>query len=173
MEEWKKNIGGHVKKWCLKDGNQSGKCVSELHYRVTPLEPWTFLNNDKGHICKKHGQIILKVVINRTDTCYNSKNQNCFVSWKIFKNAYSNFDDGVFSQKEPYCNQYLNSSTSEKFLHFRQEKRVKLLCFFFNFVILDYPYKNMLLPITSHQQRSRRFLFFLYARPGTGCWKHG
>lgn len=119
----------------------------------------------------------LKVVINRTDTCYISKNQNCFVSWKIFKNAYSNFDGGVFSQKEPYCkqylnsstsepycNQYLNSSTSEKFLHFRQEKRVKLLCFFFNFVILDYPYKNMLLPITSHQQRSRRFLFFLYAK---------
>lgn len=106
----------------------------------------------------------LKVVINRTDTCYISKNQNCFVSWKIFKNAYSNFDDGVFSQKEPYCKQYLNTSTSEKFLHFRQEKRVKLLCFFFNFVILDYPYKNMLLPITSHQQRSRRFLFFLYAK---------
>lgn len=82
-----------------------------------------------------------------------------------------------FSQKEPYCNQYLNSSTyepyynqylnsstSEKFLHFRQEKRVKLLFFFFNFVILDYPYKNMLLPITSYQQRSRRFLFFLYAK---------
>ena len=40
----------------------------------------------------------LKVVINRTDTCYISKNQNCFVSWKIFKNAYSNFDGVFFSE---------------------------------------------------------------------------
>lgn len=63
----------------VKDGNQSGKCVSALHYRVIPLlEPWTFLNNDKEHICKKHMDK-LKVVINRTDTCYISKNQNCFV----------------------------------------------------------------------------------------------
>lgn len=106
----------------LKMGIKVG--IVSLNYitELPLLELWTFLNNDKGHICKKLMDK-LKVVINRTYTCYISKNQNCFVSWKIFKNAYSNFDDRVFAQKEPYCNQYLNSSTFEKFLHFRQEKK--------------------------------------------------
>lgn len=88
-------------KMVIKVGSVSLNYVTELPL----LEPWTFLNNDKGHICEKHMDKLLKVVINWTDACYISKNENCFVSWKILKNAYSNFDD-----------QYLNSSSSEQIL---------------------------------------------------------
>lgn len=130
------------------------------------LEQWTFLKNIWTNWKLWLIELIHVIII--------SKKQNCFVSWKIFKNAHSNFDEWIsFSQKEPCCNQSLHSSTSEKFLHFRQERIVKLLCFFFKFVILDYPYKKC--AINNHLTSAEilKVPFSMCQRPGSDCWKHG